>query len=609
MYASRSPDSRVQRQVRRPRLPGPPASPSTISGRPRQAQPHHLLRARTRLPPGSRASRFGPRVQLRVAQHAVPAHHRHRIRASGAACAANSSGTVPRRHRPPPCRSTRCSSCARSASSRIELRAAGRPGRRRPPPAPGQPAAQSPRRSPRRTGRWRPSTAAQPGQAVPATGLGQVDRQVELGRPGPRSALGRTRSPGRSSAGGGVVLQDEHDLEQRVRGQATASGPAPPPAARTARPGARTPPGRPPAPAPAARERRVAATVGAQHQGVDEEPDQVVERGVGPARHRRADRDVVARAQPRSSTASAACTTMNSVTPCSRASPASRACSSAGTLERHRGRRGSRAPPGAAGRPAAPAPPARRPARPASRRPAGTAAARVVLVAEQLPLPQRVVGVLHRQRRPARRAARPAGPRRRPPGRGPATPSDQPSVAMWCTTSTSTCSAGASREQPRPDGSSAARSNGVAGDPRQRAAPVRPRRGAPAARQPSSRRRPATCWYGSPVRRPEHGAQHLVPRDHVGQRRAPARGSPARPSAAAPAARCRSADGPSSWCRNHSRCCANDSGTPRPAGDRGDQRRPAPRPARPAGAASPPGVGASNSARTAAPRPAPPASG
>ena len=45
-------------------------------------------------------------------------------------------------------------------------------------------------------------------------------------------------------------------------------------------------------------EGRVARGVGAQHQGVDEEPDQVVQRLVGAAGDRRADRDVGAGAQP-----------------------------------------------------------------------------------------------------------------------------------------------------------------------------------------------------------------------------------------------------------------------------------------------------------------------
>ena len=40
-------------------------------------------------------------------------------------------------------------------------------------------------------------------------------------------------------------------------------------------------------------EARIARGVGAQHQGVDEEPHQVVERMIAAARHRAADRDVV----------------------------------------------------------------------------------------------------------------------------------------------------------------------------------------------------------------------------------------------------------------------------------------------------------------------------
>ena len=46
-------------------------------------------------------------------------------------------------------------------------------------------------------------------------------------------------------------------------------------------------------------EARIARRVGAQHQRVDEEADQIVERAVGAARDRAADRDVAARAQPR----------------------------------------------------------------------------------------------------------------------------------------------------------------------------------------------------------------------------------------------------------------------------------------------------------------------
>ena len=68
-------------------------------------------------------------------------------------------------------------------------------------------------------------------------------------------------------------------------------------------------------------EARIARRVGAQHQRVDEEPDQIVQRAVGAARDRAADRDVGARAQPASAApASAACSTMNRLAPLSRAS-------------------------------------------------------------------------------------------------------------------------------------------------------------------------------------------------------------------------------------------------------------------------------------------------
>ena len=46
-------------------------------------------------------------------------------------------------------------------------------------------------------------------------------------------------------------------------------------------------------------EARIAGRIGAQHQRVDEEADQIVERAVGAPRYRAADRDVVAGTQPR----------------------------------------------------------------------------------------------------------------------------------------------------------------------------------------------------------------------------------------------------------------------------------------------------------------------
>ena len=66
-------------------------------------------------------------------------------------------------------------------------------------------------------------------------------------------------------------------------------------------------------------EGRVAGGVGAQHQRVDEEADQVTERVVGAAGHRRADRHVLARAEPGQRHRSAAWNTMNGVATLGRA--------------------------------------------------------------------------------------------------------------------------------------------------------------------------------------------------------------------------------------------------------------------------------------------------
>ncbi len=44
---------------------------------------------------------------------------------------------------------------------------------------------------------------------------------------------------------------------------------------------------------------RIARRVGAQHQGVDEEANQIIKRRIGAPRDRTADRDIVARAKPR----------------------------------------------------------------------------------------------------------------------------------------------------------------------------------------------------------------------------------------------------------------------------------------------------------------------
>ena len=101
-----------------------------------------------------------------------------------------------------------------------------------------------------------------------------------------------------------------------------------------------------------------------------------------------------------------------------------------------RRRRPGRSPPAAgAGRRAAPAPRAARPAPAPVGELAGGEAVGVVLVAEQVPLPQRVVGVLDGQRLPTRARARPYGRRRRAARSRVSGASDQPSPAMWCRSS------------------------------------------------------------------------------------------------------------------------------------------------------------------------------
>ncbi|GJF31179.1 hypothetical protein KNE206_38790 [Kitasatospora sp. NE20-6] len=133
-------------------------------------------------------------------------------------------------------------------------------------------------------------------QPVRAGLFGQDEGQVALGRPGGHQVR-RHPQPRQVERAERRVLQGEHGLEQgvvrqgpgrvqrldqvlerhvlvRVRGQGVGAHPA-----------------------QQFGERRVARQVGAQHQGVDEEADQVVQGLVGAAGDRRADRDVVARAE------------------------------------------------------------------------------------------------------------------------------------------------------------------------------------------------------------------------------------------------------------------------------------------------------------------------
>ncbi len=128
--------------------------------------------------------------------------------------------------------------------------------------------------------------------------LRQLERQVQLGG----AATDRDRldvQTGQGEVGGGVVLQHQHGLEQRLPGQR--------PARRErvdqrlerqvlVRVGGQVAGADP---AEQLAEGRVAGQVGAQHQGVDEEADQLVQGRIGAPRDGRAQRDVLARAEAR----------------------------------------------------------------------------------------------------------------------------------------------------------------------------------------------------------------------------------------------------------------------------------------------------------------------
>ena len=196
----------------------------------------------------------------------------------------------------------------------------------------------------------------------------------------------------------------------------------------------RTPPDPSPAPAPAApRTTRRRLDLRAQHQRVDEHADQIVERRLTATRDRRPDRDVRRSPTSRaSSTANAACTTMNSVASCARANSTSARMQLRVDREPAPSRTAIRLPPpAAADRSADPAAPAHPPAPVAS-----TPTCREISDSgsssrpEHLPLPQRVIRVLHRQRRPPRRLTRAAAPHTPPSHPAPTAPSTNPSPAM-----------------------------------------------------------------------------------------------------------------------------------------------------------------------------------
>ncbi|EYF04583.1 Hypothetical protein CAP_4403 [Chondromyces apiculatus DSM 436] len=244
--------------------------------------------------------------------------------------------------------------------------------------------------------------------AVCAAPLAQREEQIELGGL-QRHGHGGCGDPRQVEVGFRVVLQHQHDLEQRVVRQGADGvqdldqeleghvlmrvGPE----RRLARPTQQL------------REAGVPRGVGAQHQGVHEEADEVVEGMVGAASDGAPEDDVLARAEPRQERgqaglehheeAGAALTGQLEQAPVQGRPQADGHGAAAGgghqgawtiggqrKLLRHPGE-GS-GPVGDLG---------------------GEQAARIALVSEQPELPQGVVGVLHRQRRPARGAELAAG--------------------------------------------------------------------------------------------------------------------------------------------------------------------------------------------------------
>ena len=121
--------------------------------------------------------------------------------------------------------------------------------------------------------------------------------QVELGGPG-RDRLGPDPQPGQLPAGRADVLIGEHHLEQRMPGRRPGRVQhLHQPLERDILAGLRRQ-HRLPDPPHQPGETRIAGHVSPQHQRVHEKPDQAIQRLIGPARRRRADRDIRPGTQP-----------------------------------------------------------------------------------------------------------------------------------------------------------------------------------------------------------------------------------------------------------------------------------------------------------------------
>ncbi len=174
-------------------------------------------------------------------------------------------------------------------------------------------------------------------------------------------------------------------------------------------------------------ERRIPGQVGTQHQGVDEEPDEIVQRLVSTPGHRRTDRDVGARAQSRQQHRQCRLQHHEQCDPLLPGQLQQPLVQIAGDVQADRvpaiARRGRAGPIGGKGQLL------RRAVQrlPPVRHLPGQQAARIIRVAQQIPLPQRVVRVLHGQCGPPRSRTRAS--RRMGVGDVTAEPSHRPAVS------------------------------------------------------------------------------------------------------------------------------------------------------------------------------------
>ena len=263
------------------------------------AQPHHHLGAD---PERAQMMRqlARARIELAVGEAARPRTPPRSQRASSCTCAANSSGRVAdgtaRAVSFQSYRMVRRSSGLRM--SRLPIGAVGDP--QPPPPAAGSAAPPSPPRSRARTGRWRiPECPRSPPARRPRRAARPGSPTGRTWRSRSRPARTRCAAPASSSRTATLFCNASITWNSGCRASERAGlMHLNQPLERQVLVAVGRQVGRP-HPRDQLAEARIARGVRAQHQRVDEEAHEIVERAVGAARNRAADRDVAAAAQPR----------------------------------------------------------------------------------------------------------------------------------------------------------------------------------------------------------------------------------------------------------------------------------------------------------------------